>query len=147
MITVKQVETEEEYQAYIEIRRKVFIEEQRVSEREEFDEFEKEATHFLAFYKKEPAATGRTRKAKNFIKIERVATLEKFRGKGIASKLMLEMQKVAQRDYPTCQMIMHAQTEAIPFYLKLGWTPIGDYFFEANIKHQVMVFPTQDNTT
>ncbi|QVL57617.1 MAG: GNAT family N-acetyltransferase [Simkaniaceae bacterium] len=140
MIIVKRVKTEEDYQTCLMIRRKVFVEGQKVPEREEIDAFEKTSIHFLAFYENEPAATGRLRVEKTFVKFERIATLEMFRGRGIASKLMQEMQRVAQKDYPIYQMMMHAQTEAIPFYLKLGWRPNGERFYEAGIEHQKMIF-------
>ena len=139
MITVKQVENEEEYQRCLEIRRKVFIEGQKVPEREEVDEFEKESIHFLAYYNDKPAATGRIRIKKSFVKFERVATLENYRGKGIASELMKEMQKVALRRFPTYLPAMHAQVEAVSFYLKLGWVQVGALFEEAGIEHQVMI--------
>lgn len=140
MIIVKEVKTEEDYQACLMIRRKVFIEGQQVPERKEVDSFEKEATHFLAFYQNKPAATGRFRIEKNAIKFERVATLEQFRGKGIATQLMQEMQRAAQKNYPSYQMMMHAQVEALRLYLKLGWAPEGERFYEAGIEHQKMIF-------
>ena len=139
MITVKQVESAEEYQMCLEIRRKVFIEGQNVPEREEVDEFEKESIHFLAFYDDLPAATGRIRIKKSFVKFERVGTLENFRGKGIASELMKEMQKVALKRFPTYLLAMHAQVEVVSFYLKLGWVQVGALFEESGIEHQVMI--------
>jgi predicted GNAT family N-acyltransferase len=139
VITIKQVETEKDYQICLKIRRKIFIEEQNVPERMEVDEFEKEAIHFLAFYQSHPAATGRIRINKGFVKFERVATLEKYRGKGIASGLMQEMQKVAIERFPTYLPAMHAQVKAVSFYVKLGWVQVGELFEEAGIEHQMMI--------
>lgn len=139
MIIVKEVKAEEDYQTCLMIRRKVFIEGQQVPEREEIDSFERESTHFLALYGQKPAATGRFRTENNAVKFERVATLEQFRGRGIATKLMQEMQRVAQENYPSHEMMMHAQVEALPLYLKLGWTPVGERFYEAGIEHQKMI--------
>jgi len=110
-----------------------------VPEREEIDAFEKEAIHFLAYYKGVSAATGRMRVKKCFIKFERIATLKEFRGRGIATELMEEMQRAALARFHTYLPAMHAQTEAIPFYLKLGWVQVGDLFDEAGIEHQVMI--------
>lgn len=140
MTVAIEVKTKADYQSCLMIRRKVFIEEQQVSEKEEIDSFEKEATHFLAFYQNKPVATGRFRVQENCVKFERVATLKAFRGKGIATQLMEEMQRVSQEKHPSFQMVMHAQVGAFPFYLKLGWTFEGERFYEAGIEHQKMVF-------
>eukprot|EP00919_Chromeraceae_sp_WS-2016_P052993 GHVR01125796.1.p1 GENE.GHVR01125796.1~~GHVR01125796.1.p1 ORF type:complete len:141 (+),score=14.95 GHVR01125796.1:42-464(+) len=139
MIIVKRV-NKEEYQTCLMIRRKVFVEGQKVPAEIESDAFEHASIHFLAFYDNEPAATGRLRVEKSFIKFERVATLEMFRGRGIASKLMEEMQRTCKEIYSAFQMMMHAQIQSMDFYLKLGWTPIEERFYEAGIEHQKMIF-------
>lgn len=144
MITVKEVETEEEYQECLSIRKTVFIDEQNVPFEEEVDAFEKESMHFLAFLDGKEAATGRIRIKKGFVKFERVATLKEFRGKGVASKLMQEMTKVALKRFPTYLPAMHAQLEAIPVYLKLGWVVVGEVFDESGIDHQIMILPPEN---
>lgn len=145
MITVKHVQTEDDYQQCLDIRRKVFIEEQNISERDEVDSYEKEALHFLATLNAKPVATGRIRIKGSFMKFERVATLKEARGKGIASALMKEMERVSSEKHPAYLMAMHAQTSAIPFYLKLGWVAVGPIFVEAEIEHQLMIFPPKNN--
>lgn len=144
MITVKEVTSDEEYAACLEIRRQVFIEEQGVSFEEEVDAYEKESTHFLAYCDEKPASTGRFRIKKEFLKFERVATLAAFRGKGLARAVMLEMQRVGQEKYPQFLPAMHAQAEVISFYEKLGWVGVGERFMEANIEHLVMVLLPKD---
>lgn len=139
MITVKQVKTDEDFKTCLMIRRKVFIKEQDVPENLEVDEYESESTHFLAFFEGKPAATGRLRTLQNKVKFERIATLKEFRGKRIASKLMKHMEAFAKKHYPSLQMTLDAQTMALDFYLRLGWTPIGERFYEANIEHQKMI--------
>ena len=139
MVKVREVTTEEDYQACLKIRRQVFIEGQQVPEEIEIDAYEKQAVHFLAFYEDKPVATGRFRIKKGFLKFERIATLPEFRGKGIARALMLEMQKVGTERYPNYLPAMHAQAEVIPFYEKLGWVVVGERFVEADIQHQAMV--------
>jgi predicted GNAT family N-acyltransferase len=51
-----------DYQEALSIRRQVFIQEQRVPEEIEIDEFEKSSEHFLLVVAGIPAATGRLRK-------------------------------------------------------------------------------------
>ena len=39
---------------------------------------------------------------------------------------------------------MHAQEEAVAFYEKIGWSPVGGTFYEANIPHRVMIDPPKE---
>jgi predicted GNAT family N-acyltransferase len=145
-IEVRKVSSAEDYENCLRIRRKVFIEGMNVPEEHEIDAYEKEATHFLALYRDTPAATGRIRLKKGFVKFERIATLLEFRGKGLASALMEAMQQEALEQYPTYLPAMHAQVSALSFYLKLGWVTVGAVFEEAGIDHQVMILPPQDGS-
>ncbi|MCB1116683.1 MAG: GNAT family N-acetyltransferase [Chlamydiia bacterium] len=138
MITVKQVETDQDFKSCLKIRREVFFREQNVPEELEVDEYEKTSIHFLALFNNTPAGTGRLRIVKEKVKFERISTLKEFRGQGIASKLMETMEAYAKKHYPTLPMTLDAQTLALEFYLKLGWTPVGECFYEANIEHQRM---------
>ncbi|NGX42036.1 MAG: putative N-acetyltransferase YjcF [Chlamydiae bacterium] len=135
------VSSDEDYQRCLEIRRKVFIEEQGVDEDIEIDAHEKEAIYFLAEIPGTACATGRFRPYKQLLKFERIATLPEFRGKGIAKALMKTMQEVGYKEYPHHLQVMNAQEDAIPFYEKLGWVALGEPFFEAEIPHKVMIFP------
>ena len=58
-LTVKLVETEEEMEAAIEVRFRVFVAEQQVPVEEELDEFDSEATHAIAIHQGQVVATGR----------------------------------------------------------------------------------------
>jgi len=139
------ISSDEDYQRCLEIRRKVFIEEQGVDEDIEIDAHEKEAIYFLAEIQGTACATGRFRPYKQFLKFERIATLPEFRGKGIAKALMSTMQEVGHKEYPHHLQVMNAQADAIPFYEKLGWVALGEPFFEAEIPHKVMIFPPSTN--
>lgn len=138
---------DEDYQTCLEIRRQVFIEEQGVDESIEIDEHEKEATYFLVKVDGLPVATGRFRQKGSSVKFERVATLPSYRGQGIATQLMAEMQKVAAKKYPELTLLMHSQKEVIPFYEKLGWKVAGEPFVEAGIEHQMMVLATENSSS
>ena len=140
MIKIKQINTDEDFKTCLMIRHKVFCKEQNVPKEIEVDKYEKESIHFLAFFDQKPAATGRLRIVNNKVKFERIATLEEYRGKGVATKLMRHMEQFAKEKYPSNQMTLDAQTTALTFYLKLGWSPIGECFYEANIEHQKMIY-------
>ena len=139
-IVFKLVSSDFEYQQVLSIRKEVFVEEQKVSESIEIDEFETTSDHFLVLINNQPAGCGRLRLKGHYAKFERIATLTQFRGRGFGSQLMSFMMGHARQKYPNAIPYMHSQAEAIPFYQKLGWKAEGEIFDEANISHQVMVF-------
>lgn len=140
MTVIKKVKNQKEYETCLMIRKAVFIDEQNVPEDREVDCFENTSLHFLAYYNKQPAGTGRFRVKKNFIKFERIAVLKTFRGKKIGKKLLQTMQEVAKKEYPSYQIMAEVQVRVTPFYQKLGWKVIGKTFWDAGIEHQKMVF-------
>lgn len=129
-----------DYQLCLKIRRMVFIEEQKVPEEIEIDEFEKFCDHFLTFDEGCPVSTGRLRVKEEFIKFERIATIKEVRGRGFGKALMLSMMKEARLSYPNLSAVMHSQLEASAFYKKLGWKQDGDIFSEAGIPHIRMIY-------
>ena len=58
---VKRARTPEEMKQVFGIRKHVFVEEQHVREEDEYDEFEKEARHFIAFIGETPCGAARWR--------------------------------------------------------------------------------------
>jgi len=84
-------------------------------------------------------ATGRFRKTDKGIKIERIATLNQYRGKGYATELIKYLMAVAQNAYGEANCFyLHAQVSVKPLYEKLGFTAYGNTFIEADIVHQAM---------
>lgn len=136
-IHVRRITDGEDLQKAFEIRKKVFVEEQRVDEREEYDEFEAESHHFLATYNNIPVGTARWRTTPSGIKLERFAVLPEYRSKGIGSSLVEEVLK----DIPhnASKVYLHAQLTAIGLYKKFGFREHGEQFSEANILHYKMI--------
>ncbi len=134
-LTIKEITTAEEYKHVLSIREEVFICEQKVPREIEIDSNEDSAVYFLAEYDNSPVATGRFRKTSNGIKVERVATLKEYRGKGIAKQLMLKIEESIRSKFPTAQIYLNSQLDAKGLYLKLGYAPEGEVFYEANIPH------------
>ncbi|MBT8327427.1 MAG: GNAT family N-acetyltransferase [Bacteroidia bacterium] len=118
------------------IRRIVFVVEQQVDEREEYDEFETSCTHLIALYNDKPVGTCRFRNTDKGIKLERFAVLKEFRNKAIGAALVrkvLELIDLNQHIY------LHAQIQVVDFYAQFGFKKVGEQFVEANIKHYKMV--------
>ena len=117
------------------IRRKVFIEEQKVPEKLEWDEYDKTSLHILVLnHHQQPVATGRI---KPDGQIGRMAVLKEYRHQGIGTEIIKALIEYArQQGYPN--IYLHAQTSAIPFYKHFGFTEYGNEFLDANIPHKSM---------
>src|SRR5690348_15884299 len=80
-----------------EIRRKVFVIEQEVEEREEYDEFEPTSIHYLVFVNDIPVGTARWRIAENGIKLDRFAVLKEYRNARAGRTVLLKYLKMSSR--------------------------------------------------
>lgn len=133
--TVKQFESTKKAKAAIafEIRRKVFVEEQKVSARDEFDQFESTSKHYLLYQNDTPIATARWRQVGDKIKLERFALLKEYRNQGAGSILLKKVVEDALKN--ASKLYLHAQLKAIPFYERIGFKKVGEQFTECNIEH------------
>lgn len=121
------------------IRTDVFVHEQKCLPSEEFDALDEVAHHYLLFENEIPVATGRFRKTEKGIKLERIATLKTFRGKGYATQLLIHLMNEASLIFPgTGYFYLHAQISVLPLYENLGFEIYGNTFIEADIVHQAM---------
>ncbi len=120
------------------MRRKVFIEEQKVDPSEEFDGFDGSAVQIGAFVGDELVGCGRIRFINGRAKLERIAVLSSFRGKGIGKAIVRWMVQIAEgKGY--ADLYLHSQTAVVGFYERNGFIPEGDVFMEAEIPHRKMV--------
>lgn len=120
------------------IRKKVFVEEQKVDEREEFDDYESNSLHYLGFFDGIPAGTARWRITREGIKLERFAVLKQYRKNGVAGAIL---EKVLNDTVATgVRIYLHAQITAVGFYEKYGFVKQGPLFSEAGIDHYKMVY-------
>jgi predicted GNAT family N-acyltransferase len=116
-----------------EIRKKVFVIEQEVDEREEYDEFEPTSIHYLVFVNEVPVGTARWRITENGIKLERFAVLKEYRNAKAGRTVLL---KVLEDVIPLEKKIyLNAQVTAMKFYEREGFVAEGEMFLECNIKH------------
>ena len=117
------------------IRHEVFVIGQNCPEDMEW-EFEEESTHFLVFKENKAVATARHRKTVKGFKLERFAVLNTERGKGFGH-IVLKAIITDLLEYKG-EIYMHAQTNVIPFYEKMGFVKTGNEFEEAGIMHYKM---------
>lgn len=119
------------------IRRKVFIQEQHVPEAMELDQDDERAFHVLALDGKRAVGCGRFVAHESEVKIGRMAVTLELRGSGIGRRV-LEFLMDAARQRGHRKAVLHAQLTAEGFYLKQGFTAIGEVFEEAGIMHRKM---------
>ena len=126
------------------IREQVFVREQNVEKSDEYDDFEKTSTHYLA--KKingEAIGTARWRTTKEGIKLERFAVLKSERGKGVGSVLLSKILDDIEKNVGKGKhLYLHAQESAMPLYKKYGFVKKGDIFDECGILHYKMTKKT-----
>lgn len=117
------------------IRIEVFCGEQQVSRDLEFDGLDGQCRHYLARIGGEAVGTARVRPVGGgTIKFERVAVRASHRHNQVGRALM-ERALTDARDSGVTDCLLHAQTEAAEFYLKLGFRQEGETFVEAGIPH------------
>ena len=135
-VIVKVASSSAQLKSVFAVRKKVFVEEQAVSEEEEYDAFETSSTHLIALIKKTVVGTCRFRNTDKGIKLERFAVLKEYRGHGVGEALVketLDQIDISQHVY------LHAQIQVVDFYAKYGFMKQGNQFEEAGIKHHKMV--------
>jgi ElaA protein len=128
----------DDIEACRDLRRKVFIREQGVSEEEEVDDLDPVAIHILAKVDGIPKATARILIKGDTAKIGRVCVLVNLRGTGLGAALMRKTIEVCKAQEGVEKSVLGAQTHAIPFYEKLGFRAYGPIFLDADVEHRDM---------
>ena len=128
-----------ELQQAFEVRRQVFVQEQGISEDVVFDGHDREALHIVIKDREKVIGSARVQFATdNQAKLERMAILKHYRGKGIGKAMLLFLDAV-WKDKQVQQVIVHAQLEVVPFYESSGFDEVGLPFQEAGIRHTKML--------
>ncbi|MGW8528402.1 MULTISPECIES: GNAT family N-acetyltransferase [Nocardiopsidaceae] len=121
------------------IRGAVFVSEQQVPVEEEWDERDTAAVHLLALADGVPVGTVRlVDQGDGTGLLGRLAVLPKGRGNGTGAALVRAAEERA-RERGFVRVELHAQTHALGFYARLGYTAHGDEFLDAGIPHLHMV--------
>jgi len=117
------------------VRETVFVQEQQVPIEEEWDALDPDCVHVIARAQDgTPIGTGRLTPEH---KIGRMAVLREWRGRGVGDALLLALiEQAHQRGWR--EVALNAQVSAIAFYLRHGFQPVGERFWEAGIEHQAM---------
>jgi predicted GNAT family N-acyltransferase len=136
-IIIRRATTPAELESAFAIRRRVFLDEQKVPREEEFDDDDRTAIHVVAWLGDEATATGRLIIHPDHARIGRMAVLAPHRGRGIG-RAVLEALLGYARARNVRRVFLHAQVHAIGFYEAAGFRAAGDVFEEAGIPHRSM---------
>ncbi|AKG04935.1 MULTISPECIES: GNAT family N-acetyltransferase [Salimicrobium] len=134
---IKTVSTEEERKDAYSVRRKVFIEEQNVTEEEEHDGLDEVSVHFVGYEDDQPVAAARLRIMDDYGKLERICVLKEHRGLSFGKQMIGTMEERVQKEGRD-KAKLNAQTRAETFYESLGYRTTSDEFMDANIPHVTM---------
>jgi len=117
------------------VRKKVFVEEQGISEEIEFDGCDSDALHMVVKDRERVIGTARVQfLTPGQAKIERMAVLKPFRRRGIGSEIISFLNEEL-RNRQVEQVVLHAQYSVVDFYKWCGFEELGSPFWEAGIKH------------
>jgi len=116
------------------IRLEVFVEEQRVPREIELDANDAVSVHALAYDDGKAVGTGRLLPDGH---IGRMAVLREHRAQGVGGAILVRLIAEA-RHRGMREVVLSAQTQALAFYRKHGFAPVGGVFTEAGIPHQAM---------
>jgi len=139
-IKVGLIRDDPETASAMEVRRRVFVDEQGVSRALEFDGLDGQADQFLATLDGKVVGTARARAVDGgrAAKIERVAVLAQWRERGIGLRIMEFVEAFLARKGVE-RAVLNSQEQARGFYEKLGYEAVGEPFEEAGIPHIKMV--------
>lgn len=139
MTVVSRITSASDLEAALQIRYRVFVDEQGVPLEEERDSYDDTALHLLARVDGAAAGTARLVVLPASGKVGRVAVLPEFRGQGIGEALMAEAHALAA-ELGLPELVLDAQVQVIGFYEKLGYTAEGPEFLDAGILHRRMTW-------
>ncbi len=133
--TVRLVKTEQELEAAIGVRFRVFVDEQSIPAEEELDDADATATHAIALHERQVVGTGRLMKqdAGTAI-IGRMAVDLEWRRHGVGGLILKHLEDVA-RSMGMSRSVLHSQEYVKAFYASQGYVEHGEVFLEVEIPH------------
>jgi predicted GNAT family N-acyltransferase len=139
MIKIIQAKTRIEFIQVRNIRIKIFVIEQQIPWRWEFDIHDKNAVHLIVVNSKEIIGTGRFYhdKYSGDYKLGRMAIVETYRNQGIGSKMLIKIEEIA-RNKKVPKIILEAQSDKLHFYVNHGYKIEGDKYLMDGIYHTKM---------
>jgi predicted GNAT family N-acyltransferase len=136
-VEVRQARSEDEVEAALALRSRVFCGEQGVSFEADQDGRDPEATHIVAVDEGAVIGTCRLLFRGRVARLGRLAVQAERRGDGVAAAILREADRVAA-DAGAESIALHAQTYAQSLYETAGYEEYGPTFVEEGIEHVAM---------
>jgi predicted GNAT family N-acyltransferase len=134
---IRRIANEQELEAALAVRDRVFCVEQGVPKREEIDGRDGEALHLVAVRDGRIVGTCRLLFVDRTVQFSRLAIDREFRRQGLATKLLQAAEREARAGRAR-RIVLHAQTYAKRLYADEGYEERGRVFVEAGIEHVAM---------
>lgn len=138
-ILIKKVSAHDDLQKCLALRKTVFVQGQNVPLHEELDGKDEISDHYLLYVNSKHCGTARIRFIDDYAKIERVAILDEFRGKGLGIQLMQQILADLKNQPAIKKAKLSSQLYAVPFYAKLGFHTCSEEYMDAGIPHKDMI--------
>ena len=122
------------------IRREIFIDEQGISEKDEFEGGEGSFIHFCMCENGIVIGYARVHVKDHTLHVGRIAVRKRFRQCGNGKYIVSFAEKFGLL-VDCIEVSLNAQIQAQGFYEKLGYAPIDTIFLEAGIEHIKMIKP------
>ena len=136
-MTVTVIETQD-IALCLTLRREVFIDEQGVTEADEIDDLDATSIHLLAWSEGVAVGTARIMVQGDTAKIGRVCVKRQVRGTGAGAALIKAALATARTRPGLHRAVLGAQTHALGFYERLGFSAFGPIYDDAGIPHREM---------
>lgn len=117
------------------LREKIFVIEQGFQN--EFDELDPIALHVILYDEDIPCATGRLYEEDGVYHIGRICVDLAYRGHCLGTSIM-ELLEQRVRELQGDRVVLSAQQQAIGFYEKSGYHPVGEEYLDEHCPHQMM---------
>jgi len=137
-VLIHNVSSLEDIQKCLAIRTAVFVDGQNVPIGEEIDGKDGVSDHYLLFADDKPVGVARVRFVENYAKIERVAILGSYQGKGLGKSIMKKILFDLKQNTRSEMVKLSSQIYAISFYEKLGFSVCSEEYMDAGIPHKDM---------
>lgn len=134
------------FDGVLDVRDKVFVEEQGISKFDEYDNYDKvgaDAVFAVCYNEDGVVATGRLANVYGYYKISRIAVLKEYRGKSLGNLVVTTMLDFAFK-HGAPKVNLWAQTPAVPFYEKIGFKVDGTEFIDLGKPHIPMIIEKSD---
>jgi predicted GNAT family N-acyltransferase len=133
-LKIRLMQNKKDLEHILKIREIVFIKGQKVPKHRERDNLDSSAKQVLVLYKNNPVGCARIRFIGRKAKLESIALLKRYRGRGFGIFMMGYLINYCRKK-KIKEIVLHSQCYIQDFYNNCGFKPRGKVFMDAGIRH------------